>query len=441
MTCWPRAVPFGCLALLALTGCKATLETDQARLCRIALPALLPHEAAIQISEQIEDPDGKGVIEWFRADGVSHTAHCRYRLPGRPERSEELSALMLDDVQLAPAQRYFLIRFWLATSEARGADPAPFGDLSALPQIPRPLAYGLQQSVNALPATAVYALLAAAYSLIYGLVGRINLAFGEFAAIGGYGAVLGAGLTVGVAPGPELAAALALAILAAGSFGIVASRLVFQPLHRATGQIVIVASVGLALFLQELMRLTQGSSLQWVSPVLNTPFGLARSGDFVVVAAPNALFASAVMITAGAGLAALMTFSRFGRDWRAYADDRFAAALCGIDPASIFARTFVLASALAGLAGYVMTMIYGSVGYGAATTLGLKALVASILGGIGSIPGAFLGGIALGALEGVWSALFPIDYRDTVVFVALAITLIWRPGGLLGVRESGSRAP
>ena len=430
---------FVCLALLALCGCKASLETDQARLCRIALPALFPPELPIEITSQTEDADGKGLVEQFRVEQGTHTAHCRFRSTGRPNRSEDLTALALDETSLGAPQLYFLIRFWLSTAEARGADPAPFGDLSGLPDVPRSFAYALQQAINALPATAVYALLAAAYSLIYGLVGRINLAFGEFAAIGGYGAAFGAGLTASVAPGPELAIALVIAIFVAGSFGVGASRFVFQPLHRATGQIVIVASVGLALFLQELLRLTQGSNLHWVSPVLNMPFGLARSGDFVVVATPNALFASVVTTGAAAGLALLMKVSRFGRDWRAYADDRFAAALCGIDPAAVFARTFVLACALAGLAGYVMTMIYGSVGYGAAATLGLKALVASILGGIGSIPGAFLGGIALGALEASWSSLFPIDYRDTVVFAALAVTLIWRPGGILGARESAGR--
>ena len=109
-----------------------------------------------------------------------------------------------------------------------------------------------------------------------------------------------------------------------------------------------------------------------------------------------------------------------------------------VDPRAIFAQTFALASAFAGLSGFVMTVYYGGVGYGASTALGLKALIAAILGGIGSIPGAFLGGLAIGAFEAAWSAFLPIDYRDVAVYSLLAITLVLRPGGLLG---AGAAAP
>ena len=134
-----------------------------------------------------------------------------------------------------------------------------------------------------------------------------------------------------------------------------------------------------------------------------------------------------------------MAATRFGREWRAYADDPLGAQMFGVDPSAIFARTFALACGFAGLAGYVMTMFYGAVGYGEATTLGLKALVAAILGGIGSIPGAFLGGLLIGVFEAIWSAAFPIDYRDVAVYALLAIVLALRPGGILGARESGGR--
>ena len=295
----------------------------------------------------------------------------------------------------------------------------------------------LQQAINGLPLASVYALLAAAYSLVYGFVGRINLAFGPLAAAGGYGAALGAMLMMGGAPGPILGLAFVYAAFVAATWGFASSRWVFQPLSRATGQIFLVATIGLALFLNELMRLTQGAKLTWVSPVLNQPFGVARAGDFIVTTAINAWLSVALALFCGVALIALMKFSEFGRRWRACSDDAFCAQLFGVDPAAIFAATFTLASGLAGIAGYVMTMFYGSVGYGAAMTLGLKALVAAILGGIGSATGAFLGGLIIGGFEAVWSAAFPIDYRDVAVFALLAFLMTLKPGGILGVADPG----
>jgi branched-subunit amino acid ABC-type transport system permease component len=275
-------------------------------------------------------------------------------------------------------------------------------------------------------------MLAASYALIYGLIGRINLAFGALAAAGGYAAAFAAALMVGAPPAPLLTAAGLLAVAVAAGWGAAAGRAVFTPLKAATGQQTLVATVGLMVFLSELLRLTQGARPNWVAPVLNAPFGLARAGDFLVTASADALLAAGLALAAALALAALMRFSRFGRAWRAYADDSFAAALFGVDPDRLFLATFALASALAGLAGFEMTMVYGAVGYGEAASLGLKALVAAILGGIESVTGALLGGLLLGGFEALWSAAFPIDYRDAAIYALLAMLLALRPGGLLG---------
>ncbi|MGO9769145.1 MAG: branched-chain amino acid ABC transporter permease [Roseiarcus sp.] len=430
---------FVAIAAVGLAGCARLVETDQARLCRMALPALAPPGAMIAILEQREFPDGRGVRIDYRlsalgAPAQTRFAECRFKAPGRPERSEDMVGLTTDDGALSDARLYVLIRYWLATPEARAADPAPLGDVHALPTLPPALAYALQQAINGLPLAAVYALLAAAYSLVYGLIGRINLAFGEIAAAGGYAAALGAMLTVTQAPATILAVALIFGASAAAFWGVASSRWVFQPLHRASGQQALIASIGLALFMQEFLRLTQGDRPYWVDPILNAPFGVARAGDFLVTTAPNALLAGAFALIAGFVLVSVMLRTRFGRRWRAYADDPLGAQLLGVSPRAIFAQTFALASAFAGLSGYVMTMYYGSVGYGAATALGLKALIAAILGGVGSIPGTFLGGFIVGAVEAVWSTYFAIDYRDVAIYSLLAIVLVLRPGGILGVR-------
>jgi branched-chain amino acid transport system permease protein len=434
-----RLIVFMTAAMLA--GCSPVLETDQARLCRMALPALMPQDARIAILAQAPDPDGRGLSVAFSAETPgeepqTHLAACRFRMAGRPNESRDLTSLILDGQPLSESRLFLLVRYWLATPEGRAADPAPIGDLSALPVAPHAIAYGLQMAVDGLPLASIYALLAAAYSLIYALIGRINFAFGEIAAVGGYAAAMAALAMLGWPPAPLLTAAFVLAAVVASAWGFAAARVVFIPLRQARGQQLLVATVGLALFLRELLRLAQGDRSSWMSPQLNQPFALARSGDFVAVTTPMAFVVSAVTLAAGLSLVAIFRYSRLGRELRAYADDPLAAEMMGISPAAVTARAFALSGALAGLAGATMTAAFGGVGYGLSATLTLKGLTAAIIGGIGSLPGAFLGGLIVGAAETGWSALFPIDYRDMAVYALLTIFIALRPSGLLGQRDS-----
>jgi branched-chain amino acid transport system permease protein len=210
---------------------------------------------------------------------------------------------------------------------------------------------------------------------------------------------------------------------------------VFVPLMRRTGQQVLIGTIALAIVLQEYLRLAQGPRLLWVQPLLNEPYALARAGDFVVTVTPVAMAVALVCLVAALAVLALIKLSRFGRAWRACADDPLAAELFGIDRHRVLLTTFALASALAGLAGYVVTIYYGTFGYAGGIVLGLKALLAAVAGGIGSVPGAFLGGILLGFSESLWSALFPIEFRDLAVFCLLVALLVLRPGGLFGLNE------
>jgi branched-chain amino acid transport system permease protein len=429
------------VAAAMLPGCSPVLETDQARLCRMALPVLTPQETRIAILAQKPDADGRGLSVSFTAqkpgeEPQNHLAACRFRYPGRPRESRDLTSLTLDGQALSESRLFLLVRYWLATPEGRAADPAPIGDLSALPVAPHAIAYGLQMAVDGLPLASIYALLAAAYSLIYALIGRINFAFGEIAAVGGYAAAMAALAMLGWPPAPLLTAAFVLAAVVASAWGFAAARVVFIPLRQARGQQLLVATVGLALFLRELLRLAQGDRSSWMSPQLNQPFALARSGDFVAVTTPMAFVVSAVTLAAGLSLVAIFRYSRLGRELRAYADDPLAAEMMGISPAAVTARAFALSGALAGLAGATMTAAFGGVGYGLSATLTLKGLTAAIIGGIGSLPGAFLGGLIVGAAETGWSALFPIDYRDMAVYALLTIFIALRPSGLLGQRDS-----
>jgi branched-chain amino acid transport system permease protein len=430
-----------CAALLA--GCGGVRDADQARICRTAVPVLEDPSAQIRILQQSDLSEGIGVRLDFSVTAADqptqvHHAECRFAGGGQSGQRQQLTALSIDGQPLGEARLLFLQRFWLETSEAWLSDPAPIAGADRSLEVSYGLAYGVQQAINGLPLCAIYALLAAAYSLVYGLVGRINLAFGEMAAAGGYAALFGVILGGAGAIAPLLLAAL-LAVTTASLHGILIGRYVFAPLARATGQQALVATVGLSLFLQEYLRLTQGSGLRWVSPFLNAPFPVMRSGSFITTATPIAMMVAGCACLVACALLVTMQLTRFGRDWRAYADDPLMAAMLGVSPHAIFMKTFALASAMAGLAGYFITIFYGGLGFGASTTLGLKALIAAILGGIGSVPGAFLGGLAIGAFEAMWSATFPVQYRDLMIYAILAVVLIWRPGGFLGYSDLAPR--
>ena len=427
-------------ASLMLVGCSPALETDQARLCRMALPALMAGGSTIAILSQTPDADARGLAVAFTAapgeEPRPHQAHCRFRSAGRPRESRDLVSFTLDGAPLSEARLFFLIRYWLATPEGLAADPAPLGDMSRAAELSPRLAYILQTALDGLPPASIYALLAAAYSLIYGLIGRINFAFGELAAAGGYATAMTALALTGLPPAPLLAAAFALAAATASGWSFASARAVFIPLQKARGQQALVATVGLALFLQELLRLAQGDRTSWMSPTLNQPFALARAGDFIAVATPMTFVASGVTLGVGLALVVIFGWTRMGREWRAYADDPLAAEMLGVSPAATAARAFALAGALAGIAGATMTAAYGAVGYGLSTTLTLKALTAAVVGGIGSLKGAFLGGFLIGAIEAAWSAFFPIDDRDVAVYALLVLFIALRPSGLLGTRDA-----
>jgi branched-subunit amino acid ABC-type transport system permease component len=445
---WALLIVIGAAIVPLLAGCGSSVDGEQLRLCRNVIPAINPDGTQLRemrygpsalVQEGVRAQEGVRIDYVAQAPGEASRMHyvtCGFA--GRTFSADrlELVAVETDSGPLGDARLYYLKRFWLASPVNAGE---AMGE-PVVPLLPPSIAYLAQQFINAIALSAVYALLATAYSLIYGITGRINLAFGEIAMLGAYGAIGGIAVLVTLGlddPFVGIAVALAAAAAFSGLWSAAIGRYVIAPLHarHRLGQPILVATAGLAVALQELLHLSQGVRDRWVPSLFKAPIALARAGAFVVTVTPLQIAVVISTLAAAAGMLWLFTRTRFGRSWRAYADDPHTAALLGVDGARLLSTTFVLAGACAGLAGAVVGIYYGNVGSAMGTMLGIKALIAALLGGIGSVPGAFLGGLAVGLIETAWSAYFDMTLRDMVIYTFLVILFLLRPGGLFGLAD------
>jgi branched-chain amino acid transport system permease protein len=436
------------VGLTGLAGCVNLVDTDAMRLCRSLIPALDHAATRVKIIESFESrTTSEGTFAIALDYKVLGTKQLNTEPPQRiactfairdwatPQAGIDALDTVHSDASgtLGPLRLQLLKKYWLERGEAAASDPAPYSSPGTLLSVPRPIATTLQTLLSAAPTISIYALLAAAYALVYGLLGRINLAFGELTMLAGYGAFLGSALTLGTTP--SLTLAIVFGLVTAIAHGAALGRLIIAPLSRAPGQHMLIATLGLSIVWSEGVRLSQGNGNRWMPPILNRPWALAQSGDLTVTTTPMSFV---VVILAG-GTAAVLIFamakSRFGRHWRAYADDPKAASLMGLSPNSIITTTMLAASTLTGIAGLLTTLYYGGVGFSGGLATGLKALVGAVLGGLATPRSALLGGLILGLAETIWSALFSIEHRDIAIFTLLIAMIILRPEGLFTPRD------
>jgi branched-chain amino acid transport system permease protein len=437
--------PVFLLALaVGVASCTSSIDPDQARLCRLVIPALNPGVERIVVERTIPDSRPNTIRIDYHVEPEQAVTHvrflrCRFGGSGLERSKTELVGVATELGTMPEASFYFLKRFWLNSVDEPPVDPG--APEPPLPEIPIGIAYGLQQLLVALPMAAIYSLLASSYALIYGLVGRIVLAFGEVAAVGSIAGLVGVAAILALsistpAAGVLIAGIVGVAVAAYHGFAI--SRFILAPLRRASGQHVLIATVGLSIMLSEYLRIAQGADTRWLPPVFNTPLRLVQSGTFVVTITPVALAAVLAGLSATVALMLYLRLSSYGRAWRAVSDDPRTAALFGVDERAIHDRALIIACACSGLAGVIVTVMFGGMGFAGGFTLGLKALVAAVLGGIGSVSGAFLGGLLIAGFEALWSSTMPIESRDIAVFALLAVVMVLRPGGFFG---DGQLAP
>jgi branched-subunit amino acid ABC-type transport system permease component len=443
-----RRLASGTLGLLTLglAGCGFGLDAEQLRVCRSVLPALNPGER-VMVERAEAGPLPRTLRLDYRVERTGRAplqrcAICAFAAEGLSANKADLVGLATEVAPVSGASLYLLKRYYLETPEGIAGDPG--GPVApGVPEVPAALAYALQQFLISLPRTAIYALLATAYALVFGLVGRINLAFGELAAVGSAATVAGAAVVLvsGVsAPLAGLAAGLVCALGAGALHSAVGGRFSVAMIRSRSPQPSLIATVGLSLALMEYLRVVQSPVTVWLPPVWSDALPFVRAGEFVVSLTPISLITAGTALAAGVALLGLMKASAYGRAWRAYADDAGAAQLFGVDGPRLLARTLGLAGAMAGLSGFLIVAQYGGLGFAGGFQYGLKALIAAIVGGIGSIPGALLGGVAVGLFETLWSSYLPIEARDIALYAALVVFLVFRPGGFLGIRDPTPRA-
>ncbi len=425
-----------------LAGCASVVDADQAQLCERVAQAL--HPDGTLISQPTFAPAGAGLsgvqmrYVWRApaADSARPASlRCLFAAAGGEGRLD-LTAVETARGALGESQLLILKRWWLEPDAGPAVRIQPAITLSA------PSAYVLQQGLNAIGPAMLFAALATAFTLIHGLTGRIVLTIGAISVTAGAAllAITGAGQMSGTLSLAHIGLGIAAAVLAGAGWTWVIGDRVLWPLRgrQGGGQSVLIASLGVALVLSEAPGALQSGTLGWLPPLLHLPVPVAGTDAFVATTTPAHL--AAALGTGAAVMATLvvMRVTGFGRAWRAMADDPLMAALCGVSPRAILAATCLLSGALCGLAGAMLVVTFGSVGVGLGLSLTLKGLAAAILGGVGSVAGAAVGGLLLGGLETVWSAAFDIAYRDVAIYGLLIVALVARPHGLFG---PGSDAP
>jgi len=295
--------------------------------------------------------------------------------------------------------------------------------------------YFLQQLINGLTLGAIYGLIAIGYTMVYGIIGMINFAHGEVYMIGAFISVITftiLGPFGFASPVLAIVVVLMVALVFTSVYGWTVERIAYRPLRGSFRLAPLISAIGVSIFLQNYVHMLQGAKMKPVQPVVRGGFVLAEEGGFVVQITYLQIGIIAATLGLMAGFTLLIHRTSLGRSQRACEQDRKMAALLGVNVDRTISLTFVMGAALAAVAGLIFTLYYGAVDFFIGFLAGLKAFTAAVLGGIGSLPGAMLGGVLIGLIEAFWSAHFPIAYKDVAVFGILVIVLIFRPTGLLG---------
>lgn len=291
-----------------------------------------------------------------------------------------------------------------------------------------------QQIINGLTLGSVYGLIAVGYTMVYGIIGMINFAHGDIYMVSAYISAITLAVIsfFGIQSVPfALLTTLIVTMAITGLYGWSIERTVYRPLTGTTRLAPLITAIGVSLVLQNYVQLAQGPNVQGVPILVSGSFRIGDDENFIQIRLMN-LIIIGVSVAAMAILTWLIHGTSLGRQCRAVQQDRKMATILGINSARIVSMVFVIGSVMAAIAGVLVTLSYGSFDFYVGFIIGLKAFSAAVLGGIGSLPGAMLGGLLLGVLESIFAGFVNSDYKDVFAFSVLVLVLIFKPSGLLG---------
>ena len=300
------------------------------------------------------------------------------------------------------------------------------------------LAHAFQQLINGLALGSVYGLIAIGYTMVYGIIGMINFAHGDIYMVSAFIAVTSFTLlaALGVTSVPlALLIVLVVAIVLTSAYGWSVERIAYRPLRGAPRLAPLISAIGMSIFLQNMVQVTQGARVKPIPPLLTGGIDLFTHDGVTVSFAYSQMLIIVVTLALMLGFTYLITRTSFGRQQRACEQDRTMTALLGINVDRTISLTFMIGAALAAVAGVLVTVYYGVVDFYIGFVAGIKAFTAAVLGGVGSLPGAMLGGLIIGLLEAFWAAYLSPEYKDVATFAILILVLMFRPSGLLGRPE------
>ncbi len=298
--------------------------------------------------------------------------------------------------------------------------------------------YLLQQLINGLTLGSIYGLIAIGYTMVYGIIGMINFAHGDIFMVGTFiSLIIFLGLvSIGVTFVPlALLLVLIAAMLLTAVWGWTVERLAYRPLRESFRLAPLITAIGMSIALQNFVQISQGARVKPLQPVITGGYKLIETDGFIVNLSNIQIIIVVTTIALMVIFSLIISRTALGRSQRACEQDRVMASLVGVNVDRTISLTFVMGAALAAVAGVMFLLYYGVIDFYIGFVAGIKAFTAAVLGGIGSLPGAMLGGLVIGLIETLWSAYFSIEYKDVAAFSVLALVLIFLPSGLLGRPE------